>query len=88
MAIACRFSCDRCKLRDVICPVEARAKSMDVISWMNDVVLPTVGRRHHELSPHCRTKQLQDLKIPFDKDDPDGWIGKQTDQVPPEGDAP
>jgi hypothetical protein len=53
---------------------------------MEDVVAGAIMRKHLVLSLLCEATSLQDLKVPIDQNDPDAWIGKQTDQVPPVGD--
>ena len=78
------FTCERCGLKDVHLQVPARESPLDdVCEWMQQTVL-AVSERHGELSPRCRAKRLAALKIPMDKDDPNDWIGKQTDRIPPE----
>jgi hypothetical protein len=82
------FSCTECGLVDVECQVRARPKEEDVVKYVGQVVARAVQEKHTRLSILCEAKTIQDLKIPFDTDDPDGWIGKQTDQVPPRGRRP
>lgn len=85
--IAVRFSCKECGLKDIRVSVSARQEDEDVVHWVEKVMTVALCQRHALLSPSCRPKQLSDLKIPIEPDDHDGWIGKQTDIVPPEGDS-
>lgn len=80
------FSCRECGLKDARAKVPAReSSSVSVVWWMKEVCLPAVVAAHALLSPVCFPKELHDLKIPLDENDPDGWVGKQTDSVPPKG---
>jgi hypothetical protein len=81
------FSCDRCGLKDAECIVRARAEDDDVVHYVRDVVMHAVAKRHATLSLLCDATSIQNLKIPVDTKDPDGWIGKQTDMVPPKSNS-
>ncbi len=85
--LTCKFSCSVCGLKDVEVQVPAREDpdKMTVVEWMDRVVVRHVMRAHLQLSLLCQATHLTELKIPFPKDDPDGWIGKQVDIVPPDG---
>jgi len=79
------FSCDACGLVDEECQVRARREDEDVVFYVKNVIASAVAVKHASKSLLCEAKEMKNLKIPIDKDDPDGWIGKQTDQVPPKG---
>lgn len=83
--ISCRFSCAECGLTDVLVSVRARDEAINVVEWMEGTVIVAIVRRHRLLSPWCRAKEIKEIKIPLDRDDPDAWVGKQTDRIPPEG---
>ena len=85
--ITIKFSCDLCGVKDAIVLVPQRAQEMDVRRWVMNVVGQRITDQHRMLSPSCRATTISAIKIPLDRDDEDGWIGKQTDQVPPDGDG-
>lgn len=71
MKIEIRYSCGACGLKDVAVDVPARDSDEDVLLWMDATGL-LLGRDHHERSPHCQPKMLQDVKIPIAGAD---WVG-------------
>jgi hypothetical protein len=82
--ISVRFSCDGCGLKDEIVQVPARKSEENVVAWMHASVATAYTFHHSVVSPHCTSKNMSNLKIPIDTADPDAWIGKQTDLIPPE----
>lgn len=54
-----RYSCGLCGLLDVEVGVPARTPDLDVVAW-------TVSRHHSLVSPGCRPKEIQNIKIPVD----------------------
>lgn len=81
------FSCDSCGLVDATARVPARESPDDnVVDWFKGVLIPNVAEMHAILSPVCNAPSVQNVKVPIDERDPDGWIGKQTSVVPPRGD--
>lgn len=81
--ITVRFSCKECGLVDVPCQVRARESEENVVSYVRDVVGRAIMEQHGRLSLLCEATSCQDVKIPVDAADPDGWIGKQTSIIPP-----
>jgi len=77
------FSCDVCGLVDAECKVRAREKGEDVAHYVQNVIGREVAYQHQLQSFTCPATSFQNLKIPIDKNDPDCWIGKQTDILPP-----
>jgi hypothetical protein len=57
------YSCAECGLQDIEVPVPAR-ESEDVIQWM-DKTMPLLCADHDKHSPHCRPKELSNIKIPM-----------------------
>jgi hypothetical protein len=77
--ITLRYSCPECGLVDIAVQVPAREdpEPEAVLTWMQQVVLPTVADDHNKRSPNCHPKELKDLKIPFDKNSE--FIGQQIE---------
>lgn len=82
--ISIRFTCNECGIKDKLLRVpERKSPDSDVKFYIEQVIGGAIGHAHHELSPKCKAKTMTNLKIPFDDKDPDAWIGKQIDTVPP-----
>lgn len=82
--ISIRFTCDECGIKDKLLRVpERKSKDSDVKFYIEQVIGNAIGWAHRELSPKCKAKCMTNLKIPIDDKDPDAWVGKQTDVVPP-----
>lgn len=79
------FSCKSCGLTDCDVRVESREKATAAVDWMREVVAAAIAGNHVLMSPLCTAKEMSDLKIPIPGNDPDCWIGKQTDLIPPKG---
>ncbi len=59
------YSCKECSIVDRKVQVPAReGAEVDVVEWMNEVVMPCLQLDHIELSPRCRARSLQMVKIP------------------------
>jgi len=61
--IKIRYRCLECVTEaDVECP--ERLKAVDIVYWMNRVVMPRLGSKHKEISPDCNANHF-DVMIPF-----------------------
>jgi len=60
------YSCGLCGLVDAKCWVNARGKE-GVVTWMQSTIAQ-YSADHAERSPGCHPKELQNLKVPVDKD--------------------
>lgn len=80
------FSCAGCGLEDVEVKVPARSSpEEDVNEWMEGEVLTACQGMHELMSPVCMAHKFEFIKIPIPPGEPNAWIGKQTDNVPPKG---
>src|SRR5690349_1308994 len=86
--LTCKFSCKGCGLKDQVVKVTPRPANMDVLHWMNEVVCQAISDMHTLLSPLCTARTMENLKIPIPKEEEDknAWIGKYTENIPPDGD--
>ena len=64
MTIGVRYSCALCGLEDVEVAVRIRGRDEDVIQWMENAVMPALGRDHFNRSPECHPSTLTQVKIP------------------------
>jgi hypothetical protein len=80
------FSCDQCGLVDEKVLVPERLEREDVVHWVREVVGKAVREAHLKKSLLCEAVGFQNLKIPVDRTDPDAWVGKYIETVPPSGD--
>jgi hypothetical protein len=78
--IKVKFTCKGCGLTEQECVVAAREDpdKVDVVVYVQAVRI-AVEMHHKLLSPNCTCREV-DLLIPFDKDDPDSWVGKPAAQ--------
>jgi hypothetical protein len=83
--ITCLFSCDGCGLEDAEVRVRARESHEPVGDWWEGTLVEATLTHHSVISPVCMSRELRELKVPVDPNDPGFWIGKQTDLVPPKG---
>lgn len=75
--IGIKYSCAICKTVDREVQVPARlSPDEDVVKWMEETALRRIGQDHFTRMPGCWAKELKNIKIPIDKDDPDHWVGK------------
>lgn len=63
VTITVLYSCHTCRLKDIPVAVPAR-ETEDVLVWM-DATGRLLGSDHHRRSPLCKTKVLNDVKIPI-----------------------
>ncbi len=47
--------------------VPERAPAVDVVMWLNDVVMPRVARDHRARNPRCRETTMQETLLPAPK---------------------
>lgn len=71
LTITIQYSCVLCGIRDASVRVPARASDEDVERWVNMAIRAT-SDDHKQRSPDCKTRTLQNLKIPMDGAE---WIG-------------
>lgn len=53
----------KCMIREVRIDVPNRRQNEDVTMWMQNVVIPEVSRAHQYLSPFCKSKTMEYIKI-------------------------
>lgn len=80
--ITVMFSCDACSLKDEEVQVRARKSHEDVVWWLENIVMLAIAKRHALRSILCESNTASEVNIPIDKDDPNSWIGKQTERKP------
>lgn len=82
--ITIKFSCEECGIKDEAVEVAARQENEDLVKWVGSSVISAITFRHSMISPECKAQEITDLKIPIDDKDDHGWVGKQTDHIPPD----
>ncbi len=71
-----RYSCPLCGIKDREVVVTARGDE-DVITWMENTCVPTLGDDHHRLSPGCFPHTLRNISIPITGAGKVGGVVKQ-----------
>ena len=57
------YTCAACNLVDR--EVEVPAKEVDIVKWLEHIVLPRVMVNHGAASPGCKPKTFTNLKLPI-----------------------
>lgn len=59
------FTCSDCNMHEVQVYVRARQPAESVTDWMEQAVIPKVSEAHNLLSPGCKSRKMDHLKIPI-----------------------
>lgn len=70
--IGMRYKCV-CMDERVDLQVPSRAPAVDIIMWLDDIIMPRVIKDHKARSPLCREKTMEEILLPA----PDGYIGSK-----------
>lgn len=57
--------------------VPSRAPAVDIVMWVEDVVMHAVAKDHKIRSPLCREKTMAEILLPAP---PDGFIGGKSNE--------
>ncbi len=71
--VGIKYKC-RCMSERADLQVPERKLSVDVVLWLNDIVMPRVAADHRLRSPTCREKTLEECMLPAP---PDKHIGSK-----------
>jgi hypothetical protein len=74
--VTCKYCCDGCGLVDVDVEVPARPSLMDVVEWVERVIVYCVAADHICRSPQCTSQEITQIKIPVPKGSP--YIGSPS----------
>jgi hypothetical protein len=84
--IKIRYSCcnPNCSCQEQLVTIRARSDTEDVVKYMQETVTPALVSHHKKKSPNCPARKMKGVIIGYGpKDDPNPWIGKESDETPP-----
>lgn len=66
--IEIKYSCKLCGLHRRKLRVRTRKENEGIVEWFKDVVVMAIAVNHHEVSPACTNRKIEEVMIPIEND--------------------